>query len=208
MVKNKNMQEQKEIKLSPKEKIISYLIENKNNQPILTISGATFIDYKNTHNIVNNLYPDIIYKEKIGNASLIQLKQSISEEIYSVESKRTKQFLQNHKELRLILQDALSLKYPFFIVLLFGSIVKKTNKARSDIDLCVISDNNEKAKELIAKLRLLPISLEIQDFTTTEFISMLKTNENNVGKEIVKNNIIIYGIENYYRMIEPWMRKE
>jgi hypothetical protein len=37
---------------------------------------------------------------------------------------------------------------------------------------------------------------------------MLKTKEKNVGKEIVKNNIILCGIENYYRLIQPWMKKE
>ena len=44
--------------------------------------------------------------------------------------------------------------------------------------------------------------------STDEFESMLKTKENNVGKEIVKNNIILYGVENYYNLISRWMKKE
>jgi len=37
---------------------------------------------------------------------------------------------------------------------------------------------------------------------------MLKIKEHNIAKEIVKNNIILYGIENYYNLISKWTKKE
>ncbi len=197
-----------EVKLSAKEKLLKYLIENKNPQSILTASGAIVVDYKNTYNIVNKLQPYIISKEKIGNTNLIKLKLVPNQEIFSIENKRTAQFLKENKQLELVKQDVESINYPYFIVLIFGSYVKKTKTERSDLDICIIGDNKEKTKKLISRLELLPIKLEIHNFTTEEFESMLKTKEENVGKEIVKNNVILYGIENYYNLISKWMKKE
>jgi hypothetical protein len=37
---------------------------------------------------------------------------------------------------------------------------------------------------------------------------MIEKKQNNLGQEIVKNNVILYGIENYYNLIAPWMKKE
>jgi predicted nucleotidyltransferase len=204
MVKDKS----KGTKLSAKEKLLKYLIEHKAPQSIRTASGAIVVDYKNTHNLVNKLGPDIILKEKIGNTNLIEIKLSPSPEIFSVESKRTDQFLKENKKLELVWQDIRGVNYPFFIVLVFGSYVNKTKTEKSDIDICIISDNREKTKELISRFELLPLKLEIHNFTTAEFESMLRTKEDNLGKEIVKNNIILFGIENYYNLISKWMRKE
>lgn len=205
MVKYKT---EEEVKFSPQEKVLRYLIENKSPHSIMEASGAIIVDYKNTYNIVEELQPNLISKEKIGNTNLIKLKPRPDYKIYSVENKRTKQFLQKNKELKLVQEDIESLNYPFFIALLFGSTVKGERTKKSDIDLCIISDSPEKSKELMSKLKLLPIPLEIHDFSIKEFESMLKTKESNLGEEIVKNNIILYGIENYYNLISKWMKKE
>src|SRR3989344_1800986 len=56
----------------------------------------------------------------------------------------------------------------------------------------------KKAEQII---RLIPFDIHLLDFTTEQFIIMLKTTVLNVGKEIVKNNIILYGTENFYEMM-------
>lgn len=204
MVKNKK----NEIKLSAKEKLIKYLIENKEPKSIRAASRYVSIDYKNIHTLVNELYPEIILKQKIGNTNLIKIKLAPNQKIFSVEDKRTRQFLKENKQLELIKKDVERTNYPFFIVLIFGSYAKKTQTKKSDVDICIICDNKEKTKEIMSKLELLPIKLETHIFTTNETESMLKTKEENVWKEIVKNNIIIYGTENYYNLISKWMQKE
>ena len=65
MVKIKNSKREEKPKLKPKEKIIKSLIENKNPQSIMALSGATILDYKNTYHIIDELQPVIIHKEKI-----------------------------------------------------------------------------------------------------------------------------------------------
>mgnify|MGYP001617314966 FL=1 len=207
MVKIKKSQKE-EIKLSPKERVVKYLIENKKPQSIMTVSGAIVLDYKNTYNIVNELQPEIISKEKIGNTNLIKLNLVPNQQIYSVENKRTEQFLSKHPTLKVVKKYIEELNYPFFIVLVFGSYVKNTKTENSDIDICIISDNKDKTNELQEKLNLLSLKLEIHEFTTKEFISMLEKNKNNLGHEIVKSNIILYGAENYYNLISKWTNKE
>ena len=196
------------IKLKPKEKLLTYLIENKEPQSIMQASGAIVVDYKNTFNLVNELHPEVISKEKIGNTNLIKINLVPNQEIYNVENKRTQKFLSKNPKLRLIQNDIEEIGYPFVIVLIFGSYVKNTKTESSDIDICIISDSKEKAKKLIQSLNLLSLKLEIHEFTTDEFISMIEKTQNNLGHEIVKSNIILYGIENYYNLISKWMKKE
>lgn len=207
MVKKWKRQKE-EIKLSPKERVIKHLIENKNSQSIMAVSGETLLDYKNTYNIINELQPKIISKEKIGNTNLIKLNLVPAQQIYSVENKRTEQFLSKYPALKAVKKYIEELDYPFFIALVFGSYVKNTKTENSDIDLCIISDNKNKTNELQKKLNLLSLKLEIHEFTTKEFISMIEKNKNNLGHEIVKSNIIFYGTENYYNLISKWMNKE
>jgi len=192
---------------SLKEKILKFLIENKEPMSILQISNRLGADYKNTFQAIGR-YPDLIIRDKKGNTNFVEMKITSHPEIYSVESKRTLDFLSENKNMNLAKKDISSLNYPFFIVVVFGSIVKRTNAKGSDIDVCIISDNEIKTRELISKLSLLPLNLEIHDFSVNEFESMLKTREGNIAKEIIKNNIILYGAENYYNLTGKWMKKD
>jgi len=205
MVKIKKPQ----ITFKPKEKIIKYLIENKEPSSIRNISGASLIDYKNAHGYIGDLTASgAIIQKTIGNTNPIQINLSPNQEIFNVESKRTEEFLSKYPKLKLVKQDIEEISYPFMIVLIFGSYVKNKENNNSDIDICIISDNEEKKKKLFNRLNLLSLKLEIQDFTTNEFISMIEKNQRNLGHEIIKNNIILYGIENYYNLISKWMKKE
>jgi len=197
------------IKLKPKEKLLKYLIENKEPISIMQASGAIVVDYKNTYNAVNELQASgAIVKEVMGNTSPIKMNFMPNPEIFSVEGKRTEEFLSKNPRIRLIHEDIKEINYPFMIVLVFGSYAKGKSALSSDIDICIISDNKEKTKKLIESLSLSSLKLEIQDFTTDEFISMIEKKQNNLGHEIIKNNIILYGIENYYNLICKWMKKE
>ncbi len=207
MVNNRITNNEEKIKLSFREKIMKFLIENREPLSILQISDRLGADYKNTFQTIKS-YPDIILQEKKGNTNFIKIKLAPNPEIHSIEIKRTREFVQKNKQMKLVREDIASLNYPFFIVLVFGSFVKKTNTAKSDIDLCIICDNKPKTRQLISKLKLLPLKLEIHEFTSEEFESMLKQKAANVANEITKSNIILYGIENYYNIISKWMKKD
>lgn len=195
-------------KYSLSERILKLLIENKRAWTILEISNQLKSDYKNTFQAVGRLYPDLISKDKKGNLNLIEIKISPDFRIYEVEKKRTEEFLFNNPKIKLIKGDIERTNYPFFIVLLFGSVVKGNANNKSDIDICIISDNPGKTREIASSIDLLPKKIEIQQFTTKEFEAMLNKKENNIAKEIIKKNIILFGIENYYNLISKWMKKD
>lgn len=205
MVKIKN---KKNEKLKPKEKILKYLIENKEPISIKKTSEDAEIDYKNAYGYVRDLIASGAIVKPIGKIVPIQINLSPNQELFNVENKRTKEFLEKHSALKLIKNDLDELNYPFVIVLIFGSYAKNKETKTSDIDLCIICDNEEKKKEFLNKLNLLSLNLDVQEFTTNEFISMIEKKNKNLGNEIIKNNIILYGAENYYNLISKWMKKE
>ncbi len=88
-----------------------------------------------------------------------------------------------------------------FILLLFGSNVKGNATKNSDIDLLLIS-NSEDAKAIEEKLEILPLKIHLTPITYESFIGMLKTKERTVVSEALKKNIILFGIEDYYRIIK------
>jgi len=203
------VKEQIKLRLSLEEKILKYLLENNTERiSILKIAHDLNVDYKNVYETIAKLEPELIKKEKIGNTNLIKFNFNFNEKIYSVEDKRRRKLLDINKGLKLVLEDIKSLNYPFFIVLVFGSIVKETNNPKSDVDICIISENKAKTKELASKLAILPLHLDVQEFTPEEFESMLRKKEDSVAGEIVKNNVVLYGAENYYNLVSKWMKKE
>lgn len=192
-----------------REKILKFLIENKESpHSIREISKGLKADYKNTFQALDNLNSQTHSKKKQGNTYLIEFSPSNNIETLSIEEKRTKEFLDKNQKIKIIKRYVEDLDYPFLIALIFGSYVKNTKTENSDIDICIILDNKEKSKKLQEKLDLLSLKLEIQEFTTKEFISMIEKRQSNVGHEIIKNNLILYGAENYYNLISKWMKKE
>lgn len=192
-----------------KEKIIKYFVENKKPTSIRKLSQAINSDYKNTHNAVSDLSKKkIIEKNKIGNTNQITLNQSSNTLIYGVEKKRLNQALLKNPELKIIKEDIKEIGYPFMIVLVFGSYAKQKNTQNSDIDICIISDNLTKINKLIENIKLLTAKIDIHTFNVKEFTSMINKKNNNVGNEIIKNNIILHGIENYYELISKWTNPE
>lgn len=197
------------IVFKPKERLLRELIEDKTPKSILSLSGAAVIDYKNTYNYIKEFVASgAIVQNPVGNTTLVEIKSTSNPEIYSVEKKRTEEFLLKNPKLKVVKNYIEELNYPFLIVAIFGSYVKNSKTDNSDIDICIISDNKDKLKELDGKLNLLSLKLEIHEFTSNEFISMIEKTQNNLGHEIIKSNILLYGIENYYNLISKWMKRE
>jgi len=93
-----------------------------------------------------------------------------------------------------------NLPFPF-ICLIFGSQAKNDAHPRSDIDLLIICEQNRE-NEFESLISLLPLNIDLNIFNFEEFISMIKNKEFTVVSEAINNNIILVGIEEYYRMLE------
>ncbi|NYB26097.1 MAG: hypothetical protein HVN34_02000 [Methanobacteriaceae archaeon] len=54
---------------------------------------------------------------------------------------------------------------------------------------------------------IIPLNIHYTFFTYEEFLSMAQSYEFSVVREAIKNNIILVGIEDYYRLMENVERR-
>lgn len=177
--------------------ILIFLLETKETKyTINQIAKKIKINYRIAHEQIKKLEKEeIIRTEKVGQALLCSLTNKFNEKIFTAEYKRREKLLQNtnfrtiHKRFSEAKQN--------YILILFGSYAKGTQTKQSDIDLLAIT---EKPKEIQEIAELIPKNIHLTTTTYKTFMEMQKE-ENNVGIEATKNNIILIGIENYYRLI-------
>jgi len=65
----------------------------------------------------------------------------------------------------------------------------------------IISEINRE-KEFERTINLLPLDIHPTTLSFDQFMNMAKTNEFSVVSELLDRNIILVGIEDYYRMLE------
>ena len=179
--------------------ILRLLIEHQEEKfSIRKISKRRKVNYKSAYNAVMKLQNEgVVDLEKIGNTINCRFNKKFNPLVFSVEDERRKELLKN-KNIKIIYSRLNELGFSF-VVLIFGSIVKSTFNKYSDIDLLIIS---EKQKEIESVLSLIPLKIHPTFITNKEFISMAKTREFSVVSEAIKKNIILIGIEDYYRLLE------
>ena len=99
-------------------------------------------------------------------------------------------------------------KINFLTLVITGSYVKRKQTAKSDLDLVLIVPND--VKKVTARLKqfceLSIPEIHLYVFTDDEFKLMLLDEKHNYGKEIVKNSLIFYGAEAYYKIMFEAMK--
>ena len=183
-------------------KIIRLFIEEKNPKTIREISRKIKSDYKITHTATQRLLDkEIVLSRIVGKSVLCELNQSYyGAEIYEAENKRKNNLLRN-KDLKQLYKEIMAkVKTSFFIFLIFGSYAKNKSTRSSDVDIMFISNDRDMDEKIQNIASLLPIGTHALAFTEEDFIRMKDSKGLNVIKEALENNIILYGIENYYRL--------
>jgi len=179
--------------------ILKLLIENQGEIfSIRKISQLRKINYKSAYNVMIKLKIEgLVDFQRVGNAINCSFSKNFNSSVFNVEYERRNELIKN-SNFRVIYESLNKISFPF-IVLLFGSHAKKTATKHSDIDLMIISDNPKKIHEAIS---LIPLKIQAIPLTPQEFCSMAKSREFSVVSEAIKKNIIIIGIEDYYRLLE------
>jgi predicted nucleotidyltransferase len=181
--------------------ILIKLIEQGDNLPtIRKISQMTGIRYTNVYTIIKKLEKEnIINLEKTGNAYRCMLNKKPDPLIYGAEYQRREKLIEN-SDFKVLQQKLNFLSFPF-IALLFGSYAQGTASKASDIDLMVIAEADRET-EIDRTISILPLDIHLIFFTYEEFITMIKSYEFSVVSEATKYNVILVGIEDYYRVME------
>lgn len=180
------------------EEILRILIGNQEEKfSIRRLSKLRKINYKSAYNSVMKLEEmGIVKLEKFGNTINCSFNKKFDPLVFKVEYKRRETLLKN-KNLKILYLKLNDLESSF-VALLFGSFVKKHDK-HSDIDLLMISEKEEEIEQAIS---LIPLKVHITNVSVKEFLNMAKSREFSVVSEAIKKNIILIGIEDYYRLLE------
>jgi len=130
---------------------------------------------------------NVLDYKKEGKNKIFFIKNNLKAKnyVYSAEIHKLNQLLKRHPELSIILED-IKKNFPKGMILLFGSYAKGNPKAESDIDIYLETKDSKfknKLNELNSKL-----SIKIGEFDTKYLLI----------KEIIKNHIIIRGLEDFY----------
>jgi len=181
--------------------ILRVLIENQEARfSIRKLSQLRKINYKSAYQAVMHLEKEgAITLERLGNNTNCSFSQKSNPTVYLAEHARRTDLLKD-KDLKIVFQALTKLEFPL-IALIFGSHAKKTAGKHSDIDLLIITEEQHEGK-VQTTLSLIPLYLHPTIIGYGDFISMAKSKEFTVVSEAMKNNIILVGIEEYYRMLE------
>lgn len=92
---------------------------------------------------------------------------------------------------------------PFFVMLVFGSYAERKQNEKSDLDIAVIIDSKETKIaayiETVARRNITTIDYHI--ITKDDFKEMLLKEEENLGKQIFRKHVLIWGNEQYYELL-------
>ncbi|MBI5393471.1 nucleotidyltransferase domain-containing protein [Candidatus Woesearchaeota archaeon] len=93
----------------------------------------------------------------------------------------------------------------YYTCIVTGSYAKGSEKKESDLDIVIICGDKEKPSSILSQIKY-TAEMQIPEihpyvFTESEFYLMLVNKEENYGKEIARNNLIITGAKQYYSIL-------
>ena len=178
-----------------------HMVQNKNNLELeiilVLLKSKTHLReiariLKESHSTIlrkiNGLVKEnVLDYNKEGKNKIFFIKNNLRAKnyVYSGEIHKLNKLLKKHPELSIILED-IKKDFSKGMIILFGSYAKGIPKKDSDIDIYLETNDNNiktKVKEINSKL-----SIKIGKFD----------NKSLLIKEIIKNHIIIRGLEDFY----------
>jgi len=166
--------------------IFLFLIKNKSH--LREISRSLNKPHSTILRRINILLKEgVLDYKKEGKNKVFFIKNNLKSKnyIYSAEIYKLSKLIKKCPELGIIFED-IKKAVPKGMIILFGSYAKENYKEKSDIDIYIETLNNSvknKAKNINSK-----INVKIGKFDINSLLI----------KEIIKNHIIIRGVEEFY----------
>lgn len=163
------------------------------------LSKLMGIPYASFYRTVQHMN-DVLNIEAVGKSKMMSLKTNnpiIKAHLTVSSDEERKEFLKKQPVIKKIASELNTNE----VVILFGSYAKGKETERSDIDLLIINKDGGKTipfskYEILFKKRINPVFV-----TGKEFKEMLKDKEENVGKQALKNHIILNNPERFWEMV-------
>ena len=181
MVQNKNNLELE---------IILVLLKNKSH--LREIARTLNESHSTILRKINELVKEnVLDYKKEGKNKVFFIKNNLKAKnyVYSAEIHKLNSLLRKHPELSIIFED-IKRNFSKGMIILFGSYAKGIPKKDSDIDI-YLETNDDGLKNKIKAINS-KLSIKIGKFDTKSLLI----------KEIIKNHIIIKGLEDFYERVE------
>ena len=145
--------------------------------------GNIFLHAINLENTPVFSYFDILAKEQLPHLAKLCLRQ-IVKEISSVS---------------------------FVSIVVFGSYAEGKQKESSDLDIALFVNNKTDKRECELAMKdaemKCAVAIHTYVFTKSEMLQMLKDKDENLGKQIARNHIVIYNPASFYSIINEGIKR-
>lgn len=199
-----------EVKMEVIDKLFNYFGLNINkSESIRQISLEIRVPYMTLSRVIKKLEKQkLILTKSVGKSIICSLNKNnnLTKQYLTIASESYKDYCLGKKPLIRkiyeIIKEDVSKRLS---VILFGSYAKGKEQKHSDIDLAFISDSKQKIKKIQKEFRAIEqiydIEINLMVFTEKQFSSMLRAKEENVGKQILKNHIILSNPELFWNIV-------
>lgn len=181
-------------------KLIVFLGKNLDQSYTMhQLSQLLKIPYATFYRMLKEMY-NLLIIQQVGKAKTIRLNFAhplIKSHLAISSDEEKREYLQIRPLIKKIAAEIDASE----VVVLFGSYARGKETEKSDIDLMVINKNGDKSfsfskYELLFKKKINPLFV-----TEKEFKLMLKDKEENVGKQVLKNHILLNNPEHFWGMV-------
>lgn len=182
-------------------RILRVLIEGSGEaMSIRKASRLGKMDYKTAYTGIGRLEKEgLVRLEKLGNTTNCRLVRKPGPLVFWAEYGRRKDALKD-RNIGVLQQKLGGLPFPL-VALLFGSYARMAAGKGSDIDLLVVCEEGRN-RGVEAAVSVLPLKVHLTLLTPEQFVKMAMSREFSVVSEATKLNVILVGIEDYYRLVE------
>ncbi len=181
--------------------ILSYLAKKNDSFTLLELSSRTKIPYSSLYRTVNRI-EDLVDIQVKGKSKLVKIKWSDVSKAYLVIAsyEEKKQLLERHSLMKRIDMQSKD------ITLIFGSYAKNLQTKNSDIDVMVINKKGDKTANYSNLEMLFDIKINPMFFSEKEFKAMLKDKGENVGKQAMKDHVLLTGFNEFWSLVRDGFR--
>lgn len=189
-------------------RVLAHLLDNTDRlEGIRELARETRTAYCLANRTVHRLESQgAVELRKAGSTKVITLSpQADPAMLAEAERHKREGFYSSHPGLRPVLQKIIAGQQSiFFVLLVFGSYAKGSQRKDSDLDLLAIVPDESGARQMEAAIRSAartsPHTLHETVVTEAGHRKMLGERGMNVALEAKRRHIVIYGDEQYHRM--------
>ncbi len=198
------------------DKIVELFYNNLDTQfTINEIAKKTGISYSYVYKQIEELKnKGVLIVEQRSNRKYCKpnyKNSDIRTSFVKISTKLADDFLKNKEKFFSIIEKLLSVlprktDFNLLSIVLFGSLAKGTDFKKSDMDLFILVPSKKKydeavEMECVALSRSFNIEINPIISEPASLLTMLKEKEPNVGKEILKDKIILFGAEKFWELV-------